>query len=134
MPQVEVRRSEFAQQPSLLAGTARLLSGEFVILWKWERMSPVQRVQPSQVSTCSLWNAVLSGALGHPWSACGSLFCCRLWRRVHMGGRVLVCVLGKGGNPHHSFLQLLKKPLLLEFRRARKGLIRSCKHLALYCQ
>lgn len=29
---------------------------------------------------------------------------------------------------------ITKKTLLLEFRRARKGLIRSCKHLALYCQ
>lgn len=134
MPQLEVRRSEFARRPSPLAGTARLLSGEFIILWKWERMSPVQQVQPSQVRTCSLWNAVLSGALGHPWSACGSLFCCRLWQRVHRRGRVLACVLGKGGNPPHSFLQyIIEKNPLLEFRRARKGLIRSCKHLALYC-
>lgn len=134
MPQVEVRRSEFAQQPSPLAGTARLLSGEFIILWKWERMSPVQRVQPSQVSTCSMWNACAVGSSG------ASLVC--VWELVLLSavaacphGRMCPCVrFGERRKSTSLISAITKKTLLLEFRRARKGLIRSCKHLALYCQ
>lgn len=75
--QWKVRRSELAQQPSPLAGTARLLSGVFVILWKWGRTSPVQRVQPSQVSTGGMLSCrELRGILGLRVGACSAVGSC----------------------------------------------------------
>lgn len=76
LPQCKVRRSELAQQPSSPGRTARLLSGELIILWEWERMSPVQRVQPRQVSThgilcCGELQAILALPVG-ACSAAGS--------------------------------------------------------------
>lgn len=106
--QRKVRRSEPAQQPGPLAGTAWLLSGEFIILWKWERMSPVQRVQPSQVSTCGmLCCGELWGILALRVGACSAAGCGSCPRE----GTCPCTCAGERRNPHHSSLHsaLLKK-------------------------
>lgn len=103
-----------------------------LFLWKWERMSPVQRVQPSQVSTCGmlccgeLW-AILALRVG----ACSAAGCGSVSTR---GDLSLHVFWGKEKSTSLITAQCIIKKNPLAFRRARKGLIRSYKRLALCCQ
>lgn len=88
----------------------------------------MQQVQPSQVSTCGmLCCRELWGILALRVPACSAAGC----GSVSTRGDLSLHVFWGKEEIHITHLcnALLKKHPLLAFRRARKGLIRSCKHL-----